>query len=455
MKKKENRIISYVFLVIIFALFAGIILRIFTRTVLVSRLKMNNAFTNAVFFDSKGLLATENVSEVEIDWASIYPFKDSDTVSTSASMAATQGLYGRISDIMTGKMSTLKTKINDFTTAYLPGYDSFVYLSNKYKNAIGWNFASYSEYNGILELNDGYLSSITEKRNVNNAAQEVISLSNACEEMGVEFTYVLAPEKLCTVEDTDYSGSVDYSNQNADEFLLLLASEGIECLDLRENIHAQGLNHHSMYFRTDHHWIPETGLWAACEILFNVSDCYGLKTCTEMLNNEYFTGTTYEKWFLGSQGKKVTLANTEPDDIVLLMPDFETSLVIDIPSVNVHREGDFSVTYDMEQISVKDYNKKSPYHAYCYGDRALISIENRNADNNTKLLIVRDSFGDVVVPFAALGVSELTAVDLRYFTGSLVSLIESIEPDEVIVLYGISDITEPEYDTHRSLWDLR
>lgn len=455
MKKNENRIISYVFLGIIFTLFIGIGLRIFTRTILVSRFKMNNSFTDAVFFDAKGLLATESVKETDIAWASEYPFADKATKETVQNVSPKQSLYAKASGLVMGKAMAMEAKVSDFATAYLPGYDSFVFLSNKYKNVIGWNFAAYSEYNGILELKDGYLSSITESRNIENAAKEIVELSKACMGKNISFMYVNAPEKLCLSEDAEFAGTVDYSNQNASELLKILDNNGVHYIDLRNNIHDQGLNHHSMYFKTDHHWIPETGLWAAHEILSDIAESFGFDTQTDKLIFDEFERIEYKAWFLGSQGKKVTLANTDPDDISLLMPNFETSLTIDIPSVNVHKEGDFSVTYDMDQITVRDYNKKSPYHAYCYGDRAVITITNNSAKNDTRLLIVRDSFGDVVAPFAALGVAEITTLDLRYFTGSLISFIDAYRPNAVIVLYGGSEIAEPEYESHKSLWDLR
>lgn len=454
-KRNGNRIVSYVFLAVVLVLFLGIILRIFTRTILVSRLKMNNAFTDIVFFDSKGLGATESIAEVAVSWETLYPFAVDETVCVDEKEPEKRNLYLEISEKLTNKMSAIQTKINDFTTAYLPGYNVYVYMANKYKKAVGWNFVSYSEYNGIIELNDGYLSTVNEKRNVDKTAGAVIGLNDFCAAKGISFSYVPAPEKICEIEDLEYSGSIDYSNQNLNALIEELESHNVQVLDLRVIMHEQELDHHSLYFRTDHHWTPQTGLWAADIILEYLSNNVMAGKIGTIHREEEFEESVYKSWFLGSQGKKVTLANTNPDDISLLLPGFETSLSIEIPSLGIANSGDFNITYDYAQIEVKDYNKKSPYHAYCYGDRAIIRITNELEADAGKLLIIRDSFGDVVVPFMALSSAEVVAIDPRYFTGSIETLIADEQPDAVILLYGAGEIADPDYTTHNSLWDLR
>ncbi|MBR0278815.1 MAG: hypothetical protein IJQ75_02385, partial [Synergistaceae bacterium] len=61
---------------------------------------------------------------------------------------------------------------------------------------------------------------------------------------------------------------------------------------------------------------------------------------------------------------------------------------------------------------------------------------NKLALNTKRLLVIHDSFSDCVIPFLSLGVSHLDAIDLRHFTGSLRTFIETVKPEAVIVEYN-------------------
>lgn len=103
-------------------------------------------------------------------------------------------------------------------------------------------------------------------------------------------------------------------------------------------------------------------------------------------------------------------------------------------SLGLDREGDFSIIYNMGLINEK--TGKASYAAYIYGDQPVEHIDNRLADNDLRVLMIHDSFGDCVVPFLAMGVRTVDSMDVRHFTGSVRYFIEQTEPDVVIVLYN-------------------
>ena len=58
--------------------------------------------------------------------------------------------------------------------------------------------------------------------------------------------------------------------------------------------------------------------------------------------------------------------------------------------------------------------------------------------------------------FFCLGVRDMTIVDLRYFTGSLVTLAEEEKPDIILVLYNPDMFDwEMDYRNHKDIWDFR
>lgn len=70
--------------------------------------------------------------------------------------------------------------------------------------------------------------------------------------------------------------------------------------------------------------------------------------------------------------------------------------------------------------------------------------------------MVKDSFADAFFPFLCLEIREMIVVDLRYFNGSLMSLIDEEKPDSIIIMYNPHELGgEIDYGSHKSLWDFR
>ena len=142
-------------------------------------------------------------------------------------------------------------------------------------------------------------------------------------------------------------------------------------------------------------------------------------------------------------GKKVTLSRAHPEDFTLLYPENETLLHYEVKSEGFDSDGDFSILYDMDCLREKNYYQ-DPYLAYIYGNQPLERIENKLVDNGYHILVIRDYFGNCVIPFLAMGIQYVDAIDLRYFDGSLQTYIEAEHPDAVVVIYNsgmLNDLT--------------
>lgn len=424
--KKSEKVFCAVVLSVLTFFFCTIFIRILTGQILVKRLGVSNTFTNIVLFDVPKL---NDVDEDKINWAIDYPFPEAKQTTQSD-----KGSVSRYTQKIKRTISNVEDNINAYTSDYLIGYQKIVECEKLYKSILRWNYAPYSEYNAVVEFSDGYLTTPKPKQDMQECAENTVSFVEFCESKGIGFLYVNAPSKVCKETDTSISGVTDYSNQNADEFLSILESKGVNTFDLRVTLHEEGLDHHSLFFRTDHHWRPETGLWAAGEIFSVLNEKYGFSLDLSCVDPDRFSTEVYPEWFLGSQGKKVTLASASPEAFTLLYPKFDTLLHYEVKSRDVDSEGDFSITYDMDCITKKDYYGKDPYAAYLYGVQALEKIENQLVDNGYHVLIIHDSFGNCVVPFMSLGIQNVDSIDLREFDGSVQTFIEKEQPDFVIVL---------------------
>jgi hypothetical protein len=273
------------------------------------------------------------------------------------------------------------------------------------------------------------------------SASAIQSLQLTAEEAGADFLYIAAPTKN-TVYSTP-ENIENFSADNYDRYIKALQQKGVPTLDLYDELRKENMLDVDTYFRTDHHWTPETGFWATEKICSTLSDHYGFEYDDYYTDLENYTTKTYPDWFLGSSGKKVGRYFTAggPDDITLITPKFETNFTELQPLKEWERTGRFEETVlDMEHIQTKDHYGLSPYSTYGGGDFRQQIIKNHLNPDGAKILIVRDSFACAVTPFLALNASELHIIDVRDFIPAdpidVYEYVREISPDYVLVLYS-------------------
>ncbi len=413
----------------------------------------DNLITDIVFFDNKEQSDTDDENTDDTDWAKLYPFENEKSENKEQHKTGENAIIKYAKKIKNA-LTYSDTKINKFFTKNLFGYSQLVYGSNIYKSLICWNFTPFAEYNNIVKTDDNYFYEQLQSRDVSESITSTIELSKYCNDKDVKFLYVQIPSKISKYDDLDISGVTDFSNQNADSFLSALNESGVNTLDLREEIHKEGLVHHDLFFETDHHWKGETGLWAAEKILTKMRDL-DFDTNPDLLSPDNFEFDVYKDWFLGSQGKKATLARAKPDDFTLIYPKSKSMFHYAIPTLGIDETDELSVMYDMEKIEKRDYMHANPYGGYNHGDNALTEIENKLIDNDYNVLLVHDSFANCVIPFMALDIKNLHALDLRFFNGSLRSYIKENKPDIVIVAYPCNNLGIVDDFTHKGFMDFR
>lgn len=426
---------------------SSIMLRFGTMQIFIKTLHMKDGITNIVFADNKDLADYKDeeekqkgipADEIKMDWEKKYPFqKDAIDTEDASSITGESELFS----VLKERIETYRTKIERWTNRYLWHYIDAVQLAEIYKNDIlAWNIRSINEYNGVVQLPDGQLAAFVRRKNVEENVANVSNLARMCQNQGVHFVMVLAPSKIARSE-TMYAGKLDFSNQNGDDFVQGLRANGVDRIDIRDDIEEEHLDQHDLFYRTDHHWKASTARWATRKIFAYLNQSCGYQADVSLLDSQKYEEAVYPSWFLGSRGKKLTLARTTPDDFSLYYPKFKTSFTMFIPSMQLKKQGDFSIMYMMKEMDFAGGSyKHNPYGAYAYGDRAYIDICNLEKHDGKRLLFIHDSFGDAVTPFLALGMEHLQTLDPRHFRGSIRTFIQKEKPDTVVVLYYIEEL---------------
>ncbi|MBR2786183.1 MAG: hypothetical protein IKD76_01585 [Clostridia bacterium] len=350
-------------------------------------------------------------------------------------------------------VAKIEGKVQDITSKNLLGYEKFVEASYVYDHTILYKLASNTDAKARVEIADGNYTTIVPKRDVKEFADAILNFNKFLTELDIDLLYVQAPYKISETQEIS-SIYKDYSNANMDDFLSLITGK-VDYIDIRELIKKNNLNHLDLFYKTDHHWLPETGLWATQEVSKYINDNYEYGLQEENIDTDNFKTNVYERYFLGSHGRFVSLSNAEPENLNIILPKYDTKLSVKIPDKGIDKTDTFENTLiDWSKIEEGKYYNTSQYAAYAYGDRPLIEIHNELVCNGKKILVLKDSFAEVFTPFLALENEYVSVIDLRYFDGSLKTYIKNYNPDMVIVIYnGNSLKNSKDEDDSAGLWN--
>lgn len=425
----------------------------------ISALAVNNlVFRNYSEEMLKAMKAETDYSETAAagtDWSKIYPFKEDasaeikpaeepaqEEISGNAKPAVKPEEKSFISGLIkaySDRVENYKSGIDYYTSNLLVFRMNFIEINAKFNKMIGMKLITGE--NNVLVMADGNLTYYPLPCDLAESVNKLTSLSDFSKEKGSEFVYIQLPSKVDPENNYLPDGITDYDNIKADDMLSRLRKNGVNCLDIRKKMKEQGISYTESFYRTDHHWKTGTGFWAANEISKQLAD-FGIDYKPELLAESSYTETVYEKYMLGSLGRQVTLAYTDPEDFSVYLPDFETDFTVNYYDSGV-RKGSFKDSLmNMSVFDKIDYYNVSTYASYLYGVSPIVSIENNKADNDKRILFVCDSFSHCVIPYVATQVRYIDKLDLRYFYGSVKTFIEKTDPDIVIVMYYPGTIAE-------------
>lgn len=297
-----------------------------------------------------------------------------------------------------------------------------------------------SETHKVVKLNNGYLTfkSLYDS-DLTGLTEYLLSLKSACNSTNTELLYINTLSKNTTLSELLPEFYPHCHTSNLEEIKPLLKNNGIAILDFEDLIAEQNIDKYSLFFITDHHWKPQTGIWVSQNICTTLNKEYGWNINTSIFDITNYSINNYSKIFLGSQGKRVGAMFTEIDDFEVIEPVFATNLTVLMNDINCEKTGSFSETLlYTENITPKKLlnQETTAYNTYMDGNHDLVKITNNNISNGKKALIIMDSMGCVVAPYLALSFEKLDCIDIRSYKEPIEEYIQNTSPD--IVIYAIS-----------------
>ena len=344
-----------------------------------------------------------------------------------------------------------KYYVDDISNKELSYHDNMMDVNSVKDNLLGTRVVEKDDLT-VVKAKSGSLTSPSKKLSESDITQTVdriAELKNVSEKNGAKFLYCAAPTKQLLEELP--SNAENHFKENYHSFLMKMEEKEVPYLDFCQSLDLCNQNDSYPFYYTDHHWTAKTGFNAAKSICENLHTLYGFEYNMDYTDIRSYTIKTYDKWFLGSLGKKVGAYFTwgGADDFELITPNFDTNLTESQPIKDIERNGSFEDTALYMENMKKDYFNINTYATYSGGDFRLQIMKNNLNQNGKKILMIRDSFACVVAPFLALQKSELHICDMRdyeYYVGEKLNAedyIKQLKPDYVIVLYsGVSSIED-------------
>ncbi|MEK4514441.1 DHHW family protein [Paenibacillus sp. FSL H8-0122] len=179
-----------------------------------------------------------------------------------------------------------------------------------------------------------------------------------------------------------------------------------------------------LYYKTDHHWTTKGAFLAYREL--------GAPMSFSPMNEADFNIRQVTSQFYGSLYSKSGFRHLQPDSIELYYSK---------------TPGNISVEYAHEQQSADsmyvmgNLTKKDKYTVFFNGNHGLLRITTGSAEGR-RLLIVKDSYANSLIPFLTLHFSEIDVIDLRYYDGNVRKLMEERQIGDMLILYNIATFSE-------------
>lgn len=182
-------------------------------------------------------------------------------------------------------------------------------------------------------------------------------------------------------------------------------------------------NDEYLYFRTDHHW-TELGAYYT---YVKFCEKAGIEPVSlddkELMQFDGFLGSFYQKL-----SDPAMAAN--PDEVDAHVP-FGTNAMR-----YLDRDGNWVDAKVITDVSA--WNKGSKYQCFIAGDQPLVEIENPQVEDDSSVLLVKESFGNAFAPLLVDSFHRVYVIDYRYYLGNIVDFVEQNGIKDVIVMNNIT-----------------
>ena len=338
--------------------------------------------------------------------------------------------------------SGLRSVVSDLESVDRATYP-FVNVNGLYQNLMQRNYMYDADSeNDTIKTTRGQLASVSSsvsKKKMKASVAELAETRDRLNAQGIPLLYVQAPGKLGFSEEGPMPGLENNTYEKLNRFLAELDKADIEYVDTREWMSETGPDG---FYDTDHHWTVETCFDIASRLGSLLNSEYGFNINEEALDASNYDFDTHKDAFLGAEGRRTGRYYAGLDDFTVITPAFDTDFHVEIESKETghsERDGSFEDTImDSTKDTVHYSFDDSAYYAYWGGDYGRAEAVNNKIDDDSSIVVIKDSYGIPVTAFLTNMFHKVNVIDIRYYESDkkLRDVIAEADPDMVMFIYG-------------------
>lgn len=248
--------------------------------------------------------------------------------------------------------------------------------------------------------------------------------ANALKGTGVQVYDMIVPTSIDVTLDESTRKSVQSSDQQkAINYMYGSMDSSIKKVDILPVLRSHANEY--IYFRTDHHWTALGAYYAYAELM-KAKGVAPLELKADFTEKSYgdFLGSFYTDT---NKNKKL---EKKPDELIAYVPNFKTEMYY------YEADGDkiiWPLVYD-----VSSYPVGYKYSTFAGGDNKYTRVHNQAEGAKGSCIVVKESFGNAMIPFIAGNYKYVYVIDYRYWEGSLSELAEAKGAEDIIFINNVS-----------------
>ncbi len=132
----------------------------------------------------------------------------------------------------------------------------------------------------------------------------------------------------------------------------------------------------------------------------------------------------------------------DPEDFVYYTPGAEYT--------SAYYDTSYEFQWDDDNLFAEGASGSDAYSYYLGGDNYIVKTDTQ-VENERRLLIVKDSYGNATVPFFTGSFEQIYVVDMRYLQRNLISFINDMEITDVLFTMSAYSLVGSQADNLENL----
>ena len=277
---------------------------------------------------------------------------------------------------------------------------------------------------GVLVIGDSGYEYCSFYQNVADKYAGIIN-KTAKELKGISSVYcMVVPTSMdITISDNVRKGINSCDQSEVAKYIYDSLNTGAKTVDLYTQLRMHRDEY--VYFRTDHHWTA-LGAYYAYE---KFCETAGYKPITldkyKKVSYGDFLGSFY-----GDTNNSAMRKN--PDELIAYLPPYKSSLTFTNP------EGK-SFNWDLVH-DVSNYPISQKYNSFAGSDNPFTVIENLSKEKGKTCLVIKESFGNAMIPFLVGKYKKVYVIDYRYYKKGIIAFAKQNKINDVLFINNASAV---------------